>query len=102
MKTKLIAIKENPLTFYALVAGILFSFIFYAYCINTTVRNGVSYGNTDDLLGEARNRVSELEYRYTHLRESLDVDSAKALGLEPPAEKIFISRVSKKPLSFNK
>lgn len=101
MKAKIISIKENRLTFYALVLGIILSFVFYMYCIDLTVRNGVAHNDIEARLDDLRNEVSDLEYRYTALQNSVTMESGNAFGLVEPESKIFISRSSQKQLSLN-
>lgn len=101
MKTKIISIKENSMTFYFLLAGIVFFCAFYFYCIDLTVRNGISHNDIEAELSELENRLSELEYQYIALQNSVTIESAGSLGLVEPAEKIFIAKSSSGQLSLN-
>lgn len=94
MKTRIIAIKNNPLTFYALLGAIVFSAVFYIYCVNSAVRNAVARGAAESRLAALQTAVSELEYKYMAFENKLTLESAEALGLFEPTDKIFISRNS--------
>lgn len=103
MRTKIISIKENPATFYILLAGILFSSIFYIYSVNLAVRNVVIREESEGKISELRNLVSELEFKYMNSENQMTLDKARLLGLSEPSQKTFISKGKiTKPLSFNK
>lgn len=102
MTAKIIQIKNSKLTFNLIIAGILFSAVFYIYCVNSAVRNVVLREQTESQITDLSNKVSELEYKYVSYESELTIDKAKAIGLNEPALKVFISKNStSKPLSLN-
>ncbi len=101
MTAKIISIKNNPATFYLLLSGIVFSAIFYIYCVNSAVRNVVARERAEREIQALQTVTSELEYRYINDENSMTLERARALGLLEPAGKIFISRNSERnPLSL--
>ncbi|HEY4516304.1 MAG TPA: hypothetical protein VJH67_03920 [Candidatus Paceibacterota bacterium] len=102
MRSKIIAIKESPLTLYALITGILLSAIFYIYCVNSSVRNVVAREAIETTLTSLQNAVSELEYKYIESENGLTINRAYSYGLNELPNKIFISKTpSGKTLSLN-
>jgi hypothetical protein len=100
MKSRVIAIKENKLTFYALCAGIILSFGLYVYSLNATVLNGVSHNKSESYLSDLTNKVSDMEAKYAEKRGSLSMESARTFGLVELQNKVFISKNTEKSLSF--
>ena len=99
---KVLSIKENPITFYILMAGVVFAAIFYIYCINASVRNVVARKDTEKTIATLKNKVSELEFSYMSKESGITIDSAQNLGLSELKDKIFISKNnSTKTISFN-
>ena len=92
MTAKIISIKENPLTLYLLLVGIVFSAILYIYCVNSSVRNVVTREETESQMKALRNKVSELEYKYIREENKITLDSANWYGLKEPTVKNFITR----------
>lgn len=105
MRAKIISIKENPVTFYMLLVGILFSVVFYIYSVNSAVRNVVIREESEGKISELRNSLSELEFKYMNGENAMTLERARSLGLSEPSRKVFISRNeagSGKQLTINK
>lgn len=100
--TKAILIKNNQLTFYILLSGILIGAILYIYSVNAAIRNVVERGNLEEQIAGIQNDLSELEYRYVRFESSVTLESAAPLGLGELDNKIFISRNKTQSLSLNK
>ena len=102
MKAIAHTITNNRMTFYILASGILFSMVFYMYCINAAVRAAVVRNNAESKISSLQAQLSELEGKYMENVNSLTMQTAAQAGLTDPTEKIFISKISGgQSLSYN-
>ena len=102
MKTAILSIKSNTLTFNILVFSIVAFVGLYMYFINAVVRNAVLRNKSESEVLVLENKISELEYKYMASNNSITPELAKSFGLVEPINKTFISRnLSGEPLSFN-
>jgi len=94
MKAKIISIKKTPAIFYLLLGAIVFSAVFYVYCVNAAVRNAVVRREALNHIDRLQTQMSELEYRYMANENRMTIESAKLLELVELSQKIFIPRNS--------
>ena len=97
MKTKILIIKNSKYTSFVLLGGILFSVIFYMYCINSAVRFAVVRGTTMSEISSIQDNLSELESKYMTNVNSITLESARNSGFVDPKVKDFITRDSLSP-----
>tara|TARA_Y100001935_G_scaffold235865_1_gene220111 strand:+ start:535 stop:852 length:318 start_codon:yes stop_codon:yes gene_type:complete len=94
MKTYIISRKEQIITL--LLAGIIVtSFVSYIYLVNRTVLNVVAREEIEETLSNLHGDVSELEFSYITLKNSITMHYALEQGFQEVDEKenvFFASR----------
>lgn len=70
----------------------LLAVILYVFAINFTVRNVVKREAMEQELSRISMHISELEFKYIHLKNSITLDYAQKLGFVPTKETKYVSR----------
>ncbi len=92
MKTKVLEIHKNKLLFFGLAGLCVLSAILYVYGINRTVHNVAERQTIEQELSTRVVRVSDLEFEYMDLKNSVTLDRAIELGFRQTDKVTFVSR----------
>ena len=86
-----------------LLASAVILFGAYVYFVNTTVHHVVERKALDSTAGEQATRVSELEFDYMALKNSITLETAYAAGFQESPRTHFIAKVQAPPsLTLNR
>ena len=81
--------------------GILFLSVgFYLFCINTTVRNVVSREKMENESIKIALDISNKEFQYISMKNSITISLAYALGFKDSSQKTFLSKNSNSVVSY--
>ncbi len=91
--------KEKTM-FWTLLGVLVISIGFYIFCINTTVRNIVMREQLENDSIKIALEISNKEFKYISLKNSLTIELAYAMGFKNVAEKTFIKANSSGIVSY--
>ena len=86
--------------FWALLGILILSVGFYLFCINNTVRNVVSRENLESEANKITLDISDKEFQYISMRNSVTIDLAYTLGFKDVSQKTFIKKGSGSVVSY--
>lgn len=92
MKTFALTIHTNRLVVLGLGGIALFSAIFYMYGISKTVHTVALRQELETELSARTASVSELEFEYLALKNTVDLDMAESLGFKTTETAHYVSR----------
>ncbi|MCI5108347.1 MAG: hypothetical protein MRY49_00685 [Candidatus Pacebacteria bacterium] len=100
--TKFISqLHKEKIMFWLLAITIVSSFIAYMFLVNSTVLNIVKREEVGNSLATLNTKVSELEFEYITLKNSIDIEYALDRGYVP-AENITFAGKKDTNLSLNR
>lgn len=92
--------KEKALV-WLLALSVVSSFILYMFLVNGAVLNVVAREEVENDLATINSRVSELEFEYIALKNSITIQYAYDRGFKDVSEIAFVERTPSSNLSLN-
>lgn len=99
--TKKSKIHKEKVLVWTLAPTIVLSFILYMFFVNGAVLNVVAREEVENELASLNAKVSELEFEYISLRNSITIDYAYNRGFKEVEESVFAERPGNTSLTLN-
>ncbi len=102
MKAKLLALQNEQNMFWTLVVAVVALCVVYIYFVKQTVLNIVARSNMEQQMAILHSKIADQEFKYTTLKNHIDINLAYSLGYKEVADAKFIGNVvATRELSFN-
>ncbi len=92
MKTFALTIHTNRILFFMLITLSLCASVFYAYGITNAIHNVAERQNLERELSIHTAHVSDLEFQYLALKNTVDLKMAESLGFATADTAYYVSR----------
>jgi uncharacterized membrane protein YjgN (DUF898 family) len=93
-------INKEKAIFWMLISILILSVGFYMYCIKATVKNVVLREELENQSIKIALNISNKEFQYISMRNSITLDFAHNLGFKNVANKTFITRNTNNVVSY--
>ena len=94
MVEKVLQFNKEKTIFWSLVGILFISFFFYMYCVRATIHNVVARQELEGEISSLTLSIGNKEFQYITKRNSINLDTAYAMGFKDVTAKTYISKDS--------